>query len=431
MADALITRLSNNRQLVVRPLSTSQHYASSNQDSLAAGRTMNVDYVLEGNFQKVGDRLRVTVQLLCIACNGTSRWAASYDETSSDMFHLQDSISQKVAAALTPELSDDDNKRLQMRETANQDAYLAYVKGKFFSTHDTKEDAEKAILFSEHAVRLDPGYAAAWAQLADCYHRLEWYGVPPAEYIPKSKAAAEKALQLDDTVAATHAVLGLIAFQYDWDLRTAAREYQRTLELAPRYLHQWTARYLLVTNQQAAAESVYERFVKEAPFSVAGIANFAQYLFLTGQYDRAAEQVRKTLQLNSSYAPAHELLGLIDEQQGRTGAAAEELERAVDLSHGYIGLGSLGHLDAKLGKRSDLEGIFQEFREQTKQRYVAPFELALVHAGLGENGKALEDLEKGYQERSLSAQSLMFDPRLAGVRRETSFAGFVRRIGLR
>lgn len=431
MADALITKLSNSVQLTIRPLSTVLHFVDPKQDSLSAGRAMNVDYVLEGKYQKLGDRLRVTVQLLCIACNGASRWAASYDETSNDMFHLQDSISQRVVAALTLELSDDESKRFQMRQTSNQDAYFAFVKGKYFSIRDTKEDAQKAIEFSEQAIRLDPRFAAAWAQVADCYHRLEWYGVSPADYIPKSKAAARKAVQLDDTLAAAHSVLGLIAFQYDWDLDTAGREYHRALELAPRYLHQWTARYLLVTNQAAAAEDVYKRFLEEAPFSVAGNANVAQFLYLTGQYDRATEQVRKTLQLDSRYAPAHELLGLIDEQQGRKDQAVQELQTAVDLSHGYIGTGSLGHLYAALDRKADAKRLLQNLGEQAKQRYVAPFEIALIHAGLGETNRTLDDLEKGYQERSLSAQSLCFDPRLNELRATPRFRDFLRRVGLR
>ncbi len=430
MADALITKLGNSDQLAVRPLSTVIRYVNATQDSIAIGRSLSVDYVLEGKYQKLGDRLRVTVQLLCIACNGASRWAASYDDTSSDLFRLQDSISQRMVNALTLELNEAEDKRLRMRQTSNQEAYYAFVKGKYFSMYDSKDDARKAVEFSEEAVRLDPKFAAAWAQLADGYHRLEWYGAAPAEFIEKSRAAARKAVELDDTLASAHATLGLIAFQYDWDFAEADREYRRTLELMPRFLHQWTARYLLVTNQKAAAEDVYRRFLEEAPFSLAGSANAAQFFFLTAQYERARVQVQKTLELDGNYAPAHELLGLIEEQQGKNDLAAVEFRRAVELSGGATGAGSLGHLYGRMGRKADAEALLAKLVAQARQRYVAPFDTALIHAGLGDASKAMGDLERGYEDRSLSSQSLRFDPRLKEVRATPRFHEFARRVGL-
>ncbi len=167
-----------------------------------------------------------------------------------------------------------------------------------------------------------------------------------------------------------------------------------------------------------------------APFRVAADANFAQFLYLTGQYDRALEQVRKTLQLDSNYPQGHELLGLVYEQEGRADLAIQELQRAVDLSNGYIGTGSLGHLYARLNRLADAQEAIQKLVQQAKQRYVAPFEIALIHAGLGETNQTLDDLEKGYRERSLSAQSLRFDPRLNEVRASPRFRDFTRRIGL-
>jgi DNA-binding winged helix-turn-helix (wHTH) protein/TolB-like protein len=430
MADALITKLSGSPRLVVRPTSTVLHYADPRQDSLALGRAMEVDYVLEGRFQAQSDRFRVTVQLLCISCGGTARWAASFDEKSADIFHVEDSISEKVVNALTLELTGEQRKRLLKRDTSNQDAHVAFTNGKVLLMQDTKEALDKATEFFERAVERDPNFAAAWAQLSDCYRRREWYGAAPSEVMSKTRAAALKSVALDDTLTYGHSMLGLVAFQYDWDFPTAEREYKRALEIEPGFIHQWHARYLLATNHTSGAEMEYRRFLQKSPFLVLGRTNAAQFDFLTQQYGRAAENLRETLDLKPNYAPAHEVLGLIYEQQGFQERAIQELQKAVDLSGGYIGLGSLGHLYAKIDRRDDVHKVIAQLATQGTHRYVAPFETALIHAGLGENDKAIDDLEKAYAERSLSAQALRFDPRLSAVRAKKRFHDFVKGIGL-
>ena len=430
IADALITKLSNSAQLTVEPVSTVLHYVDPKQDSLAIGRAMGVDYVLEGKFQKLGDRVRVTVQLLCIACNGQSRWAASFDETSGDLFQVQDSISQKVVAALPLELRADEQMRLAKRETRDTRAQFALSKGRLFLTEDNKESLEKSIEYEQLAVTLDPGYAQAWALLSDSYRRREWYGGSPVDFLPLAKNAAAKARSLDDSVPYTHSMLGLIAFQYDWDFKKAEREYARARQLQASWAHQWYARYLLAMNRPLEAESEYRRFRSAVPFSASGSVNFAQFLFLTREYPRALEQVRGTLGMQPDYAPAHELLGLVYEQQGLADQATREFQKAIDLSHGYIGLASLGHLYATAGKRAGVESVRQNLEAQRKQRYVAPFERALIDAGMRDNAESLRELEEAYAERSLSAQSLLFDPRLSEVRKEPRYREFIKRIGL-
>ncbi|HTS46408.1 MAG TPA: winged helix-turn-helix domain-containing protein [Bryobacteraceae bacterium] len=428
IADALITKLGNSIQLSIEPLSTVLHYADAKQDSLAIGRAMHVDYVLEGKFQKLGDRLRITVQLLCIACDANSRWAASFDETSTDLFQVQDSISQKVAAALPLELSGDEQKRLAKRETSNPQAQLAFAKGKLSLSEDTQESDEKAIEYEQSAISLDPGYGMAWAVLSDGYRRREWYGGSPADFLPLVREAATKARSLDDDVPYTHSMLGLIAYQYDWDFGTAEREYKRARELQPSWIHQWYARYLLAMNRPSEAEQEYKRFTRAAPFSVAGRSNFAQFLFLTGQYPKALEQLHQTLLLRPDYPPALELLGLIYEQQGLTEKAEQEFQKASDLSHGLNGLAALGHLYATSGRLRHTQQVLDEMRAQ--QYYVSPFDFAVIHAGLGYHRRALAELQRAYKERSLSAQSLRFDPRLNDLRGDPDYHELAKRLGV-
>jgi TolB-like protein/DNA-binding winged helix-turn-helix (wHTH) protein/Flp pilus assembly protein TadD len=430
IADALITKLSNSAQLAVEPVSTILHYVDPTRDSLTIGRAMHADYVLEGKFQRLGERMRVTVQLLCVSCDGASRWAASFDETSKDLFQVQDSISQKVVTALPLELSRDEQRRFGKRDTSDPEAQLTFAKGMFFLNQDSKEGLDKSIECFELAVSRDPNYAMAWIWLADAYRRRGFHGGSTADFLPKTRTAVAKARDLDDTVAHTHSMLGLIAFEYDWDFATAENEYRRARELQPSWLQQWYARYLLATNRASEAEAEYQRFMRMMPFSAFGSSNFAQFLFLTGQYPRAIEQLQQTLSLHPDYPPAHELLGLVYEQQGLSSLAVQEFQKAVNLSHGYDGLASLGHLYAKNEKRAELQRVFQDLAAQRRQRYVAPFDLALIHAGMGDKAKAVEDLEQAYADRSLSAQSLRFDPRLKNVRGEPRYREFEKRLGL-
>jgi len=430
MADALITKLSGSNRLSVQPTSTVLHFVNTRENSLAIGHSMKVDYVLEGKIQAQNDRTRVTVQLLCITCDKASQWAGSFDEKSGDIFQVQDSISQKVVSALMLELTGEQRERMLKHATTDKDAQLAFVKGKFFIMRDTKESLDKATEYFELAVNRDPDYASAWAQLSDCYRRQEWYGAAPSQVMEKSRAAAKKALALDDGESYAHSMAGFVAFQYDWDFKTAEREYQRAREIRPSFVHQWYARYLLATNRADEAEMEYRHFLNAAPFMMAGKTNVGQFYLLTNQYNHAETQLREAIELEPNYAPAHEMLGLVFEQNGRTDKAIEELQKAVQLSHGFVGLASLGYLRATQGDQSGVEKALQEIAAQSKQRYVSPFEYALIHAGMGQNHKALEDLERGYTERSLSAQSLRFDPRLNKIRTDPAYRDFVKRIGL-
>jgi len=430
IADALITKLSNFAQLAVSPMSTILHYSDPWRDSLSIGRALNVDYVLEGKFQRLGDRMRITVQLLCVACNGTSRWAASFDETSKDLFQVQDSISQKVTAALPLELSRNEQAKLSRRETTQPEAQLASAKGKLLLDDDTKQSLDDATAQFRRALSLDPSYALAWTLLADASRRRELYGASPANFVPTTREALAKARDLDDKVAYTHSMLGLVAFQYDWDFATADREYRRALEIQPSWAQQWHARYLLATNHASEAEEEYRHFMRMVPFSAWGTTNFAQFLFLTRQYSRALDQVQKIVDAQPDYAPAHDLLGLVYEQQGLSDSAVREFRKAADLSNGYLGMASLGHLYAIQGKGTEAQQVLENLETPRKQRYVAPFERAVIYAGLGDTPKAMDDLKKAYSERSLSAQSLRFDPRLDNVRKDQRYHAFAARLGL-
>jgi tetratricopeptide (TPR) repeat protein len=372
-------------------------------------------------------RQRMSITLLRVR-DGVALLAESYDEKFDDIFKLEDSLGAKVLNSLMVTLDHEETQGLQRRYTENQQAYETFLKAHFFMNKLTPEGIDKSIEYFQQAIALDPKYAMAYAGLSDVYMRLDRAGKAPAEYLPKSRAAVMKALELDETVAYAHSMLGRIAFRYDWDFPRAEREYARARELNPKLVHAWYGSYLLTMNRVAEAESEQQKFEAFLPF--AGGSILSQHYYYTGQYDRALDLINRKLETRPDIGGLHEWLGLVYEQQGRTGEAIEEFQKAVSLSEGIDGLGSLGHAYAVSGKLGEAENTLRKLDELTKHKYVSPFQRALIYAGLGRNDQAISELEKAYNERSLVPVVLRWDPRLNGLRSEPRFRDFVRRVGL-
>jgi tetratricopeptide (TPR) repeat protein len=258
--------------------------------------------------------------------------------------------------------------------------------------------------------------------------RLGAYGVAPAEFVPKSRAAVMKALEIDDSVAYAHSMLGRIAFLYDWDFNRAAHEYQRARELNPVLVHQWYASYLLAMNRPDEAEAENRKFSEFLPFAPG--TYFPQFYFWVRRYDRAADMLHKMLEADPSSRPALMLLGSVYEQQGRSTEAAAEFQKAAEIYGGDAATGSLGHLYATTGKKADALAVLQKLDQASHHQYVSPYSKALIYAGLGEKNEAIDQLQKAYEERSLSPSALRCDPRLDGLRAEQRFQDFLRSTGL-
>lgn len=425
IADALVTRLSNSTKLSVSPITDPLHYDQMSQDPRTIGSLMKVDYVLYGELDRT--RQHLSINLIRVR-DGLALLAESYDEKFDDIFKLEDSLCAKVLTSLLVTLDHEETQGLQRRYTENQQAYETFLKAHFFMTKGTPEGIEKSIEYFRQAIDLDPKYAMAYAGLSDSYMRLGRSGRPPADFVPKSRAAVMKALELDETVAYAHSMLGRIAYQYDWDFPRAGREYARARELNPKLVHAWYGAYLLTFNRVAEAEAEHQKFEAFMPFG-AGSGLF-QHFYYTGQYDRALDLINRKLETSSNSSVLHNWLGLVYEQKGRMGEAIEECQKAISLSEGIDGLGALGHVYAVSGKLSDAENTLRKLDELSKHKYVSPFQKALIYAGLGKNDQALAELEKAYNERSLLPVVLRWDPRLNGLRSEPRFRDFVRRVGL-
>jgi TolB-like protein len=427
IADALTSKLSSRTHLSVRPTSAVLHYADLHDDPAEAGRALNVDYILEGIIQRSSGL--VTVQLIRVR-DAASLQTVSFNEKLTNIFQVEDSLSAQVLRALTVTLDHEEKQRFGRRFTQSAAAYEAFLNAHYFMNLATKDGPRQGIVSFQRAIAIDPNYAMAYAGLRDCYLRLFRFGTAPSEFVPKSRAAETKAIELDNTVAYAHSLLGYIAFQYDWDFPRAEREYEIARGFDPALVHQWYGFYLLVLNHVPEADIEFKKFNDFLPLLVSASAFYGQYFYFRRQNGLAVDQLNKTLAMRPDYPPAHEFLGMVYEQEGRTNEAITEIQKAIDLSGGEYGLGSLGRVYASVGRHNDARKMLQSIAEQSSRTYVSPYQLAIVHAGLDEKDKAIDELEKAFAERSLSAPVLGFDPRLNSLRTKPRFQDFARRVGL-
>jgi DNA-binding winged helix-turn-helix (wHTH) protein/TolB-like protein/Flp pilus assembly protein TadD len=432
MADTLITRLSSLKQLMVRPMSAVRNYSRLDQDPVEAGREQRVEAVLEGSLQRAGDKIRVTVRLVSVP-EGTLLWADKFDEKFSDIFAVQDSISEKVAATLAIKLSGDEQNQLAKRYTENAEAYQLYLRGRYHWSRRTEDEMKKAIELFQQAINLDPSYALAYVGVGDCYAWLAVGTMSPMEAVPKAKAAAIKAREIDDQVAEVHPIFAWILFTYDWDWSGAEREFKRSIELSPNYAtaHLWYWAYLERIGRFDDAQREMKRTEELDPISLANNSYVGRSLYYAGQYDQAIAQYQKTLEMDSTFALAQTLLGLAYLQQSRFKEAIALGENTSTFSGGSPdAVAWLGYAYAMSGNRLCATKILDQLAKRSQLRYVSPLNAAIVYLGLGDKDKAFDCLEKAYTVRSRDLTTLKVDPIFKSVRSDPRFADLLRRIGL-
>lgn len=422
MSDTLIAKLSNVHQLTVRPTSSIIKYAGAPPDTLAAGRELGVDSVLEGTVQRAGDRVRVTVQLLDVRA-GRPLWAQSFDEELRDIFAVQDAISQQVAEAMLTRLNGEEQQRLRKHDTDSVEAYQAYLRGRYFWNKRNAAGLRKSVEYFQQAIDTDPTYAVAYAGLSDAYNVLVGYQLEAqssAEGVQRARAAAIKALEIDETLAEAHTSLASIKFHYDMDHTGAEREYLRAIELNPNYAtaHHWYSDFLTMMNRPAEAMAEIKRAQELDPLSPIINTTLGENLYYARRYDEAAVQLRKTLEIDPDFYLARYLLGLSYEQKGMYAEAIAEFQKGRSLAgnNAAFMLGALGHTYAVSGRRHE---ALQALHELLKLNDAAPYAIATVYIGLGEKQQAFAWLQKvpGWEVRWM----LRTDPRLDSLRSDPSF----------
>ena len=433
MADTLIAKLSNTRQIIVSSLNAVRKYGGLEQDSSAAGRELQVSSVLEGNVQKVADRIRVTARLINVA-DGASLWAGTFDEKFTDVFAVQDAISQKVADALALRLSGEEKRRLTKRDTKNLEAYQLYLTGRYHHARLIPPEIRTAIGFYQQAIDLDPDYAPAYFGLAEANRSLAITSdVPSKDSLPQATAAARKALEIDDSLAEGHASLSFSLIWYEWDWVGGEREAKRAIALNPNsaYSHFALAHVLsdLGRHDEAIAEGA--RAVELDPVFFLFGALEGMFLHHARRDDEAIARLEKTLQLDPTFWITHLTLGKVYIQQRKYPEAIAAFIKARDLSHGNSeAIASIGYAAALAGDKAKARAVLDELKGLSVQHYIPPFNVAMVYTGLGDQNEALSWLEKACEERDVRVTILKVDPRWDSLRSNPRFSAILKRVGL-
>jgi TolB-like protein/Flp pilus assembly protein TadD len=432
--EEILTRLSKIRDLKVISRTSTQRYKSAPTNLPEIAKQLGVANILEGTVQKAGDQVRVHVQLINAATDA-HLWSEKYDRKLTDIFAVESEIATNIAATLQAKLTGAEQKAIATRPTENSEAHQLYLKGRYYWNKRGEEGLKKAAEYFERAIKADPNYAPAYAGMADSYALLGFHGygaLPPAEAVPKAKAAAEQALQIDETLAEAHTSLAFAKEEYDWDWSGAEREYKRAIELNPNYgtAHQWYAVHLAVRGRYPEAIAEIKQAQKVDPLSLVINMNAGWVFYFARQYDEAVGQCRKTLELDPNFAPGHWMLGQAYRQKGMHEEAIAEFQKAVALFEGDpIQLAVLGHGYAVAGKRSEAQKIIKELTELSKQRYFPPYFIALIYVGLDDKDQAFELLEKAFAERSANLTVLQAEPMFDPVRSDARFQDLLRRVG--
>ena len=426
MADTLISKLSGGEEIIVRPLSAVRRYNSLEQDPLIAGREINVEAVLEGNIQISGDRIRVSARLLRTS-DGRQLWTGQFDEEIKDIFAVQDSISKKVADALRIKFGNKGKKHY----TENVEAYQLYMKGRYHALNLTRSETDKAINYFHQAIEIDPNYALAYMGLARAYLPMALTsGMPSWEVMPKAKAAALKAVELDETLAEAHATLGMIMFWYEWDWKAAEEQYRRAIEIDANSPEAHFGYAHLLSNtarhDQALAEIKLSRELD--PVALATNALEGQILSFAGKSDQALEQLNKTIDLNPNFWLSHLFISDVYTEKGMYQEAAAEAKKAGELSGNSQSQAYRAYALAKAGNLTEAREILDQLLKLSNEAYVPPYNIAVVYNGLGEREKTLDYLEQAYRQKNVLMVFLKVDPKWNSLRNEPRFIDLMRRM---
>jgi DNA-binding winged helix-turn-helix (wHTH) protein/TolB-like protein/Flp pilus assembly protein TadD len=431
MADALITRLGNTGKIIVRPTSAIQKYAVQELSPQAAGREQGVDAVLDGRIQRQADRVRLTVQLIRVR-DGEQLWGETFDKEFTNIFALEDALSERVAQSIRLKLTGEETRRFTKRATERPDAYEAYIKGRYFWNKRTDKGMKKGLEYFRQAIALDPAFTEAYVGVADSYATLGLYAViPPKEAFPAAKEAALRALEMDDGLAEAHATMGFINFYFDWNRADAENEFRRALADNPNdaMAHSWYGESLAAMGRFPEAVAEAQRALEDDPLSLIIGSNAGWTLSLAGNTDHAIEILKKAIEIDSSFPRTHFRLGRAYEQKKLYDLAISELQQAVSLSGGDACYkGSLGHAYAASGKADQARQILRDLEGRTEQAYVPSYAIALVYAGLGDNDHAITWLQKAYEDRSTSIAFLKLDPELATLHSDPRFEQLSQRV---
>jgi TolB-like protein len=434
LADSLIYRLSQVPNLKVSPTSSVMRYKGQAVDVSSIAKALQVDAVMSGRLTQRGDDLSISIQLID-SRNGKLIWAEQYERKMSDLLATQREIAGAIVQQLRLKLAGENTTAVTKQYTENNEAYQLYLKGQYQLNKRTEESLTKGIEYFRQATEEDPSYALAYAGLADAYNHLGiWARLPPSQAFPSAKAAAEKALQLDDSLAEAHAAIAFSKFQYDWDFAGAERSYQQAIKLNPRYVpaREWHAYHLYLadpTRFDAAMEEA-RTGLEIDPLSLPVRFQVSSLLYFNRKYDESIAELTAIHDLDPNFTLGYGLLGVIYMHKKMPDKAVDAWLKGSSLE-GQTAQSAQVLRDAY--KRSGIEGYLRKhielLQEESKQRYVSPYFIALDYSFLGEKERVFEFLEKAYHERSSWLVEARVEPVWDLLRTDARYNQLMRRMG--
>ena len=438
IADTLIFRLSSIRGVEIRPIGAVRKYAQIDQDPLAAGKEQEVDAIVDGNIQIDGDKVRVTARLVNVA-DGSVLWTDKGEQTGTDLFAMQDAITEELVRSLAIKLTDSERERLTKRYTENAEAYRLYLLGRYVLNKRTAEGYKKAIEYFQQSLEIDKTNALAYSGLADCYTSLgSWQILPPSEMFAKARDAAEKALVLDASLAEARTSLALVK-NYSSDWKDAEAEFKRAIELNPNdgAAHRWYGAHLMGLGRLEEALAETNRALELDPLSLPHNAQLGRIFYLMRDYDRAIEQYRKTLEIDPNFLIAHLQLGWAFEKKALFDEALAEYEKTIALQHESDAgerIGGRGGVEARIARTYALAGdtrkaekMVAEIASHSNDAPASFYNLALIYDGMGDKEAAISYLEKMLNSGS-QRFGLKTDPTWDDLRSNPRFQDLLQRM---
>ena len=433
MTDDLIANLAKIRSLRVISRSTAMAYKGTRKPMSQIASELNVDAVFEGTVLRVGNRVRITAELVQVSTD-RHLWAETYESQMGDILALQNRVSSAIVNEIRINLTPEDQERLASHPAVEPEGYENYLKGRYYWNKRSDENLTRAIGYFEQATHQDPQYALAYAGLSDCYAIIsaEIFGtMPAAEAAPKAKAAALRALEIDPKLSEAETSLATVKFNYDWDWGGAAVGFAKSIQDNPSYATAYQ-RYSLYLMAMGRPEDSFEQINKAReldPLSISINFSLGWRFYMARQYDRAIQQLRNTLEMDPSYELLHLVLGLSYAQKGDFGLALPELRKAVELSHGTpLMTSALANAYARSGNRAEAERLLADLISESKRHYVSPYYFAVVYVGLGKPEKAIDWLEKAFADRSNGLVFLKVEPELDDLRSNPRFVALQQKL---
>jgi serine/threonine-protein kinase len=432
LAEELINSLMKLDKLRVAARTSTFAFKGRESDVRYIGQNLNVQSVLEGSVRKSGDRLRITAQLINVA-DGYQVWSERYDRQMADVFEIQDEITLAIIDALKVKLLSNEKAVLRKRYTDNAEAYQLYLKGRLWNRR-TADGFKSAIGYFQNAIELDDTYAIAHAGLSDYYTVLAFYeGLPPHIAGEKAKSLANRAIELDNTLAETHSSYGVTLGAFDWKWTEARASYRRAMEINPYYMpaYQYLALNLLIQGRPEEALENAQRCIEIDPLLPVINANLAWFYYLSGKPSLAEEQARLTIDIEPNHFTAHWVLGLAQAIGGKYDESIESLKNAeVISSNRPLVTAERARVQAVAGDHTAARETLAALENASSENYISPVNFAKINLGLGEHDKVFENLEKGLEQHAVRMPYFMIDPHCDVIRDDERFIRIAKQMGI-